>query len=281
MKTLLFKRIFGIPQWTIYNNGTGGDGSGSGGDGSGNNSGGGSGGSGSGSGSGNGNPNDDTPTISQNKLNAIMAEEKRKHQKAVEAHVKQLEELKKAKGLTEQERNSLQSKIEEMQNSLLSTEEVARKEKERLLNAHKTELEGITKERDTWKTRFTTSVIQRSILDAAISAEAFSPNQITYLLDRNTTLVEDQDQDGKPMGTFTPKVHIQDKTKEGKPVTLELTVEEAIKRLKESPEHANLFKANLKGGLGDTGSDYGTGKNGGPPPKDHASYLKWREKNLK
>ena len=46
------------------------------------------------------------------------------------------------------------------------------------------------------------------------------------------------------------KVEFSDTDKEGKPVTLDLTIAEAVKRMSEMDEYANLFKSEGTGGVG-------------------------------
>ncbi|KKK45456.1 hypothetical protein LCGC14_3165440, partial [marine sediment metagenome] len=108
----------------------------------------------------------------------------------------------------------------------------------------------LTADRDSWKKLFTNSTIERSITDAAASSNAFSPRQIVAILGRDTQLVEVLDSEGKPTGSLEPKVRFSDKDKEGKPVTLELSPDEAVKRMREMDEYLNLFRGDGAGGAG-------------------------------
>ena len=62
------------------------------------------------------------------------------------------------------------------------------------------------------------------------------------------------DEDGKPTGDYEPRVAFPDKDKDNKPLTLDLTVAEAVKRMKELEKYGNLFEGGKKSGLGGTGS---------------------------
>lgn len=199
---------------------------------------------------------DDAPKFTQAQLNKILADEKRKHQKQVETQVRELENLKKAKGLTDKERETLATRIEELNNSVLTKEELSRKEQERLKNEHKLKLEEATRERDDWRNRYTHATITRTITDEAVAAEAYSPSQIVALLSGSTRLVEVLDADGNVVpGQHEVKIKMSDKDKEGKPTTLDLTVKEALKTMKERVEDfGNLFKSGVAGGLGDSKS---------------------------
>lgn len=267
------------PWYAVYEGeGSGGDGAGDGGEVTGEGTGAGAG-AGTGAGTGGGAGDDDKPKFTQTQLNKFLAEEKRKHQKQVEKQVSELEQLKKSKNLSDKERESLASRIEDLNNSVLSKEELSRKNEEKLKGEHKRQLESATNERDEWKNRYTQSTITRSIMDEAISAEAYSPNQIVALLQGSTRLVEVLDESGNVVpGQFVPKIKFADTDKEGKPTTLDLTVKEALKRMKDrADEFGNLFKSGVSGGLGDS-KNRTIGKDVDPSKLTPAQYREYRKK---
>lgn len=282
---MVVRIIHGRPWFAVYNNGEGGDGGG--GDGSGGNgdgsggAGGGAGGAGAGAGAG-GKPD---PTkekrFTQEDLNRFLADDRRKHQQQVQKTVAELEELRKAKGLSDQERDALSARIEEMNNSLLTKEEQAKRELEKRDKEYKTALESRTKESDSWKGLYSQELTTNQILRSAEKHGAVNSEQIMELLLPKTRLTEVLGEDGKPTGRYEPKIKFRDE-KDGKPVELDLTIEECVKRMKELPERfGNLFKSGTQGGLGGTGSA-GSGGGGGTnstiPPKDPDAYRAWRKK---
>lgn len=248
---------------TDDNGGTGGDDSGAGG------AGGGAGGKG----------DDNAPKFTQAQVNKLLAENKRNLQKTVETQVKELENLRKSKSLSDKERDQLSTRIEELNNSLLTKEQLTVKEREKLATQHKQEREMLTGERDFWKNAFHDSTITRSIADEAAGAEAYSTSQIVELLKSKTRLVEVLDEEGKPIpGEFIAKVKLTDTDKEGKPTTLDLTVKEALKRMKDrESDFGNLFKSGVAGGLGDSKSRT-TSKDVDPSKMTPAQFREWRKK---
>ncbi len=58
------------------------------------------------------------------------------------------------------------------------------------------------------------------------------------------------DAEGKVTDDFTPKVKFNDVDEQQKPIILDLSVPEAIKRMKEIAKYGHLFKSTAKGGLG-------------------------------
>lgn len=214
-------------------------------------------------------------TFTQEELNKALAEDRRKHKAQVDKHVSELEVLKKSKSLTDKEKEQLQSRIDELQNSMLTKEQLAAKEREKLEVQHKTKLQEVTQERDVWQNRFISSSINQAITHHAVSADAFDSEAMIAILGPNTKLVEDVDEDGKPINRFTAKVKFSDTDAEGKPITLDLTVEQAIKRMKEMPKYGYLFKNTATAGLGTNGS-VGKGGKVDPSKMSPEQYRKWR-----
>lgn len=264
----LMKRL-----WKLVYNNEGGQAGGGGQGGEGGNQGAGEGGQGGGGGTN----DDDKPTISQKKMNQILTDERKKSQKQTQDYIKQLEDLKQSSQLTAQQKSELESKIEELNSSLLTKDELAKKEREKLVNENKKKEETLTSERDTWKNRYTDAIISRSITDAAVTGDAFSPSQIVSLLRQEARLVEETDAEGKPNGIFTTKIKFKGRDKDNKPVILDLTVEETIKQMKEMTDlYGNLFKSTMSGGLGGKGSGTG-GSTGNGQPRPDMSQEEWRE----
>lgn len=213
-------------------------------------SGGGDGGGAGGTGDPSGSKSGEVKTYTEEEVQSIIKNERQREQEKTRAMIGELDQLKKNKNLTEQEKQTLESKIDELKNSLLTKEELAAKEKEKLTTQHKADIEKLTGERDNWRNLFQLSSIQRAISDAAIANEAFSPEQISAILLPHTRLHEETDDQGTPSGKFTPKVKLTE-MKDGKETILDLTVDDAVKRMKDTPEkYGNLFKSNAQGGLG-------------------------------
>lgn len=189
-------------------------------------------------------------TFSQEEVNKILAQEKRKHQGVTQKALQEVEALRKKSSLTEKERHELDERVETLRTSLLTEQEKAKRNAEKLRQQHRERVTGLEAERDTWQKRYTDSTIQRSITDAAATNNAFNPRQIVAILGRDTRLAEELDTEGNPTGKLVPKVTFHDKNKEGKPVVLELSPDEAIKRMREIPEFLNLFKVEGTGGAG-------------------------------
>ena len=218
--------------------------------------------------------------FTQDQVNKFLAEERRKLQKANERTVQQLEALRKNASLTEQEKISLEERIETIKNEFLSKEQIQQKEAQKAAKKQKEEIEVIQKEIGRWKNLYEETTVENNLLGAAASdTDVFNPKQILELLRPKTRLVEELDEDsGKPTGRFTPRVRLPGKDKDGNNITLELTPLEAVKQLKENTsEYGNLFKSNVIKGVG--GSNNGDTRKSNEPPEDPAAFRAWRKQN--
>jgi len=199
-------------------------------------------------------------TFTQEQVNKILAEDRRKHQGNTAKALEELEAVKAKAQLSENERTELDSRIELLNNTLLTKEEIALKEKNTLEKKYKTDFDALTEKHSTLESKYNEETITRAITDASVSTDidAFNPAQIVAILKPNTQLVEVLDENGKPTGAFKPMVKFDDINEDGKPVTLDLTILEACKRMTEMDNFLNLFKGKGTGGTG--GIQRGTGK---------------------
>lgn len=220
--------------------------------------------------------------FNQEQVNTFLAEEKRKHQAQLRKMATDLEELKKTTTLTTEQKEGLEQRIEELQTQYMTSEERARQAEEAAKKEYDEQVENLTKERNSWQVKHAALVIDTAITKAAADQKALFVEQITALLIPRTKLAEKLDDEGKSTGDYEPKVAFPDKDKDEKPIILELTVPEAVKRMKELEQYGNLFEGGKTGGLGGTGST-----TSGKPidlvkiaTEDPEAYRKLREKRI-
>ncbi len=184
--------------------------------------------------------------FSQEDVNRFLAEDRRKNEAKFKKVTLELDTLRSKATLTTDERK----RIEALQNEILTTEELYKREQEKIANAHQEELTAAKDAVETWRNRFTESTILRTITDAAVVNNAFSPDHITAILRPNTRLIEVVDSENKPTGKYNAKVKFATLDSKGKPVTLDLSVGDAVKQMSEMEQHLNLFKGKGAGGVG-------------------------------
>jgi len=215
-------------------------------------------GAGTGTGAGAGEGGNTPQTYTKEEVAKMIEQERTRGEEATRKTITELEKLKKDHGLTAQQKQSLETKITELNETLMSKEELARKEQEKLKNQYTTDITAAKQSAEAWERRYKESTIAREISDAAASSGAFDPDQIAAMIRGNARVVEVQDAEGNPTGEFQTKVKMPTLDKDKKPAILDITVQEAVKIMKDTPEkYGNLFKDtanNGVGGQGNTGS---------------------------
>lgn len=223
--------------------------------------------------------------FTQDDVNRFMAEEKRKAQEKhdkIEAAYKQALE---SSQLTEAAKRQLEEGLETVRAESRTKEENLAKQFESLQKESQKTAKQLAEERDSWKNRYETTEIRRSIQDAAIKGEAYRSDHILAILQPLTKMTTIVDASGKPTGELAPRIHWPaTDAKTGESVTNVFTADEAVASMKERvDEYGYLFKSNANGGVG-SGNGTGTsaGKNGGKVDVTQlspAEYRKLRKSN--
>jgi len=208
---------------------------------------------------GNGTPpiGDPGKTFTQEDLNRFLAEDRRKHQQQYQTQLQkmetQLQEVLASKTLTDTERKALEENLNAVQGQLRSKEQQLALEKKQLEEQFNVKLSEAEKKAGVWESLYRESTIDRSLQDAAVKHEAFSPAQIMTLMRPWTKMIEVVDEvTGKPTGKHKPVVEMPDTDeKTGESAVFVRTPDEAVKRMKELPEmYGNLFKSGVVSGIG-------------------------------
>lgn len=220
---------------------------------------------------------DANKTFTQDQVNKILAEDRRKHKAQVDKHVAELEQLKRSKSLNDQERTNLTTKIEELQNSVLTKEQRAAKEQEKLKKDLETTTQQLTADRDGWKNLFHKTQIKQAITSEAAAHKAFDSDALIAILGPSTRLVEMHDDNNQPTGEFVPKTKFKDRDKEGKDVVLDLTIPEVVTRMKELPKYGYMFETTAAAGVG-ANRQAGRGGEVDPSAMTTTQYREWRKK---
>lgn len=226
-------------------------------------------------------------TFTQEEVNAFVAKEKRANTAALlkaEASYKQM--LTETQNLSAKDRAMLEDNLNTVQGQLRTKEEQAKMERKQLEETLQTQISDAKAAAQTWETRFKTNEVDRSLQEAAVSADAFQPSQIVTLLKPLTKLVEDIDpKTGKSSGRYNAMVEFDDVDAEGQPTIAVMTPKDAVKRMKQLPEiYGNLFKSGVVSGIGaNSATGVGPGSNGKVDlrklGKDPAAYRKMRSEN--
>ncbi len=221
--------------------------------------------------------------FTQEQVNTFIADEKRKTQTKQREMAMELKTLKSNSALSTDEKDTLQTRIDELKSQYLSKEERAREDSDKKKSEYDKALSGMTEERNQWASKHAGLLIKTEITKSAADNKAISVEQISAILVPKTELVENLDDEGAPTGVFSPRVKFPDINKEGKDIELNLTVNEAVQRMKEIDRYGNLFEGDKKGGAGGSGSSSGgsgkTDMSKLAADSDQTAYREARKKN--
>ena len=201
-------------------------------------------------GDGNNDDGSDGKTFSQEEVNNMLADQKRKIQTKTSDTIKQLENFKKSANLTKVQKENIEKQLDTLRTTMETEKQRAAREKAAQKNKYEQKVSELTAERDRYKELHTSSSIKRSITDAASENKAIHSSQVMAILNPNTTLIEDVDDEGNGTGSYKPTVKFQDVDKDGNPVEVNYSPAEAVKRMTELPQYANLFESTNVGGTG-------------------------------
>jgi len=198
----------------------------------------------------------DEPTVdgkfTQDQLNRFLADDRRKHQQKYEGLEEAYKEALQDQNLGQEQRDKLQTQLEDLQKQFRSKEQQLAYEKKQLETLYQSDMEKLTSRATEWEDRFKTTLRDRALQDAAVMADAFNPAQVVTLLTPMTKIADEVDDAGHSTGKLVPVIDFPDVDETtGKHIMTQRTPEEAVKRMKALPDQfGNLFKANVVSGIG-------------------------------
>jgi hypothetical protein len=223
--------------------------------------------------------------FNQEDVNKFLADDRRKHQEKYKKLESSYQEMLTDKTLASEQRQKLESELQDLQKSFRTKEQQAAYERKQEQEHFKTEVTGYKESATKWERMYKDSVIQRSLQDAAIAAESFNPTQIVGLLRPATTMRPVMNDAGEELeGQMTPMIDFPDvDEKNGDRIITLRTPQEAVQRMKELPKlYGNLFRANVVSGIGSgaaTGGVTGEGSRVDVTKLTSEQYRKMRSEN--
>lgn len=190
----------------------------------------------------------------QEHINTMMARDKRTFQQKIAKQVSDIDALKKQSTLTSKDRESLDQKVNTLQRDLSTRDELAARDKRAIENKHQHEMKKVSDDMEVVVKKYTSSMIARSISDASSANSGQNPAHFQAILGPMAKVVPPIDEKGVTIEGQPDTVMIEfpDKDKDGKDVVLNLSPNDAVKRMSELDEHLALFKSKGTGGVGGT-----------------------------
>lgn len=191
--------------------------------------------------------------FNQDDVNTFLAADRRNHQEKYKKLEASYQEMLADKTLAQEQRERLDNELKDLQKTFRTKDQQAEYERKQEQERFKQEVTGFKESSVKWERMYKDSVVQRSLQDAAIAAEAFNPIQIVGLLRPMTQMRPVTDEEGNELeNEMVPKVDFPDiDEKTGERIMTLYTPQEAVQRMKQLPEHyGNLFRANVVSGIG-------------------------------
>jgi len=185
-------------------------------------------------------------TFTQEEVNGFLAKNRQKLQAELVSKTTALAEAQSSLNLSSEEMETLTSKVEELESSLMTDKEIAARDKKKAEKAYSESLDKSTKEAAKWKGLYDTGLVQTAITQASLKKgqKAINPAQLVSLFSKDATVTANDD------GTFGVQIAVETLGADGKKTTLKLDPEAAIKEYASKPEYENLFVDESKNGLG-------------------------------
>ena len=221
---------------------------------------------------------DGEKTFTQEDVNRIMTKEKEVQKRATQKRIGELEKFRSSSKLNETELKSLNEQIEAQQKEIETTEQKSQRERETTAKKHTREMTNVADERNIWKNRYTDSIKQRTLTDAALANNAFNPEQVVAILRPNTEVVAEIDGDGKETGQYKAQVTFNTVDDKDEAITVIEDPAKIVKRMLDEERYMNLFKSDKSSGLNLKTT---TSRKQKGVPTDTGAYIKQRKEARK
>lgn len=186
-------------------------------------------------------------------------------QKTIKEQTERLEVLQNTANLTAAEKEELKQTLENLSNQHKTEAQRQADAAEKAKKKYESDLALEQSEKKKYQTGYHNLIITNAITVGAAVSKAADPsgNQLKMMLLPQAKVVEQVGEDGKPTGNLVavvPLNYTDPKTK--KAVSVELPVAEAIAKMSELDEYANLFLIDGRPGVGGNSGAGAGGKSG-------------------
>lgn len=197
-----------------------------------------------------------TKTYSQEEFDRHMGGLRKKYESQVsqlktaqEQLAEQLRAAQQNPGLSDEEREAYAARIDALEQSYLSKQQLSERNAVKKEKELQSLIENLQAENGRWRGSYQDEVVRNQIYLDTSRLDGVDPEQFARILGPDISWKEIPLEDGN--GTsYEPRVKFADTDKEGKPVTVELTIRQAMERMKELDRYSNLYKSGVKSGVG-------------------------------
>jgi len=164
--------------------------------------------------------------------------------------IAEMEALRASSTATDEQRKAFQEKLTHLQSKLRTTEEKAAFEQEQLKQDSETRIQDLEGRLNSVTGMYHNHLISNDLHQAAHEGHAANINQVMRMLRPDTQAVEEVDDQGNPTGVYRSEVVMKEVGEDGKLTELRLSPKDAVERMRQQKENANLFSDLSAGGIG-------------------------------
>lgn len=188
-------------------------------------------------------------TFTQEQLNAYLKKEKDKHKTVLQQHLDRIKELEKGKNLSDEQRASLAISKSELEEQLLTAQQRAEKEKDKLTREHETVLSVETRRADTNWDLYMKTKKDNAISNAAVKHKAYRPEQLAAIVGPKCDLVAVKNENDEIV-TWNVVVKAEVTKDDGSKEMKTMSVDQFVEHIKAQDDYTNLFLSERVGGSG-------------------------------
>ena len=221
-------------------------------------------------------------TFNQTQVNDVVEKRVAKMKAENRQMLQKFESLQANMQTNSEGREAMETELEELRQRTLSQDEIQKREAKKAQDKYSKDLEVAQASAKTWQNDYNDLRISNEITSASAGTKVLkqSYGMVESFLRPNTKLVELRDENGDPTGSYEGVVDFADNDDDGKPIVVQMSIPQAIKRMSDLPDkYGNLFEGQKIGGTG-TNSGSGTpGSKADPSKMSTEDYLKFRKEN--
>lgn len=219
--------------------------------------------------------------MTQEEIDKIVEKRTAKARAANKRTLEQLEGLQTTIKMTDEQKQALEDQIEDLRKKTMTSEEIAKREKQLAEKQYSGRLTEAEKRATLWENRYKETRVNYAITNAA-REHGVTPQSVPFLesyLKGSTKLIEKKDETGNVVD-FDIQVDFNDVGADGKTLPVQLPVSDTVKRMKELPDlFGHLFPA-PNGGVGaSSGRSTGAGGKGYVPGMSQEEYMRRRKED--
>lgn len=224
----------------------------------------------------------DEKTFNQTQVNDVVEKRVAKMKQENRQMLAKFETLQQSMQTNSEGREAMEVELDELRQRTLSQDEIQKREAKKAQDKYSKDLLVAQESAKTWQGEYNDLRISNEITNASAGTKVLKQSfgMVESFLRPNTKLVELRDDDGNPTGSYEGIVDFADNDDDGKPIIVQMSIPQAIKRMSDLPDkYGNLFEGQKISGTGTSSGSGSPGNKADPSKMSTEDYIKYRKEN--